>query len=243
MTKQDAIDKIRKLLKREGRFEAEHDTAQILAAALAEKYDLNIDEIGQTDPQSHPQIEERSVGEWVVMPDEAKFASIICRRFFEVNALQLSEWCQARMIFAGLPHHLEIAEHVFQFCVAEFRRAWNRRTSKTKMRKKFIYGVYLGLHTKLNALEQARIARASAVPNGAKPLSLQISWEAKRDQYMQQHYPGSESRKIAPSGSRSVATRNGFMAGRNIDIHPAIKAGPPEKQLLLLPDSSKGQLQ
>lgn len=218
-TRDDTIKKLRSLLNRNGRSDAEADTAQMLAAALAEKHGIDLAELDQTDPSRPTPITHKQVGEWTRLPDEALYASLICKGWFEVLPLTSQELFSQKMIFIGTDLHIEIAEYVFQFLVGEFRRCWNRRKSRTKKRKTFIFGAYCALRSKL----QDRF-NPDASPSGRT--DLMISWKAKRIEYLKAHFPNSYSSGVAPKEKRSVALHAGFAAGRDIEIRPGVNGTP-----------------
>ena len=82
MTRDEALSKIKKLLVSSGRTDAEIDTAQMLAAAIAERHNIDLAEVDREEQQRQMVITHRVVGEWTKMPPEAEFASLICQRFF-----------------------------------------------------------------------------------------------------------------------------------------------------------------
>lgn len=221
MTRDEAIDKIRKLLNRNGRTEAEADTATILAACLAEKHGIDIAEIDRADQNREVQITHQVFGEWANVPDEAVYASLICKRFFEVSSFEQSNWMSGKLIFVGTEHHLTIAKYVFEFLVGEFRRAWNRRQSKrVKKRKAFLYGAYQALFSKLYLrFEQTKPAQLE--------LALEVNFKAKREQYIKEHFGQMETASAGPK-AKSAATIHGWHAGQSIDIRPGVQ-GNAEK--------------
>jgi hypothetical protein len=222
MTQSEAIEKIRKLLNRNGRTEAESDTASILAACIAEKHGIDIASLDRADQNREMQITHKIVGEWSKMPDEATFASLICKRFFEVSTFEHSDWMDAKMVFVGTEHHIQIAEYVFEFVIGEFRRAWNRRANKRlKKRKAFLYGAFIGLLRKLEA--------QYAQPKPAQmELCLEVSWAAKRAKYVEENFGKMQSNAVAPR-SYGIAASHGFRAGSAIDINRGVNDGQKSK--------------
>jgi hypothetical protein len=218
-TRDDTIKKLRSLLNRNGRSDAEADTAQMLAAALAEKHGIDLAELDLTDPARPTIITHKKVGEWSRLPDEALYASLICKRWFEVLPVTESNGITQRMQFIGTDLHIEIAEYVFQFLVGEFRRCWNRRRSRTKKRKTFIFGAYCALRSKLEE-------RFSPDSSPSARTDLAISWKAKRTEYLKTHFAGAYSTGVAPKEKRSVALHAGFAAGRDIEIRPGVNGTP-----------------
>jgi hypothetical protein len=88
MNHDEALAKIRKLLGTQGRTDAEADTAQILAAALAEKHGIDLEDAARPEAEQTTVIIHRVVGQWGKVPIEATYASLICKRFFDVQQLE-----------------------------------------------------------------------------------------------------------------------------------------------------------
>jgi len=229
MTRDQALEKIRKLLSNRGRTDHEIDTAQILAACIAEKHGIDIAEVDRAE-------QDRSVvheifGEWASVPDEAIYASLICSRFFEVSPFTSGYWTQ-RMIVVGTPHHLVIARYVFGFLTGEFRRCWNRRPNKRiKKRKAFIHGAYVALFTKL-------VARFEQPFKPQLELALEVNWKAKRESYIQENF-GEMTTKPAGPKKVGAAARHGYQAGSSIEIRPAVNGHQNGRAPALLAPSNR----
>lgn len=214
MTKEEAVEKIRKLLARNGRTHAEIDTAQLLAAALADKHGIDIAAMDAADDQRKAAITHRTMGKWAVEPPEATYASLICQKFFEVDAITRSGWME-ELVLVGTEWHLTLAEYVFRFLMHEFRWQWNKRRGRCRKRKEFIYGCYIALFSKLSA-------RFEKPANG---MALEISFKAKRDAYIKDNFSTLSSASAAPKAKRSSAREHGYRAGQEIDIRPGVEAG------------------
>jgi len=214
MNKSEAFERIRKLLRGNGRTAEEHDTAQILAAALAEKHGIDMAEVEKAENQEPVRIAQRQVGEWASCPPEADYAAAICQRFFEVNPIHQCGWSE-KILFVGAELHLEIADYIFNFLVREFRWQWNKRRGRCKNRKQFIYGCFIALSNKLNA----RFAR----PGGGT--ALEISWRAKREQYIKESFGELKTGSIAPKQKKGMALEHGYRAGQDIEIRPGVRQG------------------
>lgn len=215
MTRDDAIAKIRKLLNRKGRTEAESDTAQMLAAALAEKHSIDIAELDRLDQAAASQITHKTVGEWLHVPPEADYAATICNRFFEVNSITRAGWTE-ELVFVGTSHHIEIARYVFEFLIGEFRRAWNRRHNKRlKKRKQFMEGCFIALFSKL-------LERFEKPAKAQLELGLEVSWKAKRQAYIADNFGSLKSVPVCSKDRNGVALRHGYRAGEEIEIRPGV---------------------
>jgi Protein of unknown function (DUF2786) len=217
LTKEQAAEKIRKLLQRNGRTEEEADTAAILAAALAEKHGIDIAGLDQADNPQLAAITHHVVGQWAFLPDEAAYASLICKRFFEVNPFERQCNWMAEMVFVGTALHIELAEYVFNFLIKEFRWQWNRRRGRCRKRKQFIYGCYQALYTKLFT--------RFATPEGETSSALEISFKARRAKYIEETFGEMTTSPAGPKDRKSAAIHRGYQAGQDIEIRPAVPAG------------------
>jgi hypothetical protein len=209
------VAKLRKLMNTNGRTDAERDSAEILAAALAAKHGIDLQQIELAAERPSMVITERTVGEWAAMPIEASLAAMVCVKHFEVSQITLKGWME-KEVFIGLDWHLDIAEHVFCFLIKEFRWHWNHRRGRCRNRKEFIHGAWLALMGKLAERFRARDGECG----------LEISWKAKRQQYLDEHYPDSTKKDIIKQSKEASAARHrGWLAGRDIEIRPAVKPG------------------
>jgi len=214
--KADIVAKLRKLMNTNGRTEAERDSAEILAAALAAKHGIDLQQIELAAERPSMVITERVVGQWFSKPKEASYAAGICVKYFEVSQVTvITVYDGAKETFVGLDWHLDIAEHVFRFLIREFRYAWtHRKNRRIKNRNAFLHGAYVGLLIKLNE----RFDRGAAS-------GIELSWKAKREAYMEENHPDTESSPIAPKQKSSAALSHGIRAGGEIEIRPAVKPG------------------
>lgn len=216
MTRDEALSKIKKLLTTSGRTEAEIDTAQILAAAIADRHNIDLAEVDRVEQERQMVITHRAVGEWAKVPTEVEYASLICGRFFEVSPFTRTRLWVEEMVFVGTEWHLQIAEYVFHFLVKEFRWQWNKRRGRCKKRKPFIYGCYVALYQKL-AIRFERKTESEG---------LEISWKAKREKYIAENFGEMTSSSVAPKDKKSVAANRGYRAGQDIEIRPGLNADP-----------------
>jgi hypothetical protein len=222
VTKSEASEKIKKLLNNKGRTEAESDTAQIIAAALAEKHGIDIAALDVEDERNRVEITHRTFGEWTSIPCEADYAALICEEHFEVSTIALNGWTEKK-VFVGTEWHLQIAEYIFNFLIKEFRWQWNKKRGRCKKRKLFMWGCYIALSRKL----QAQFARTN--PSTA----LEISFKAKRADYMKGQWPKSTKGIVSPEQKKGAALHRGWMAGKDIEIRPGVKGGDQNQQAQL----------
>jgi len=231
MTRPEAIEKVRKLLKRNGRTDAEADTAQILAAAIAEKHGIDIAALETDEQNPESVITHKVVGKWATVPDEAVYASLVCAEFFEVESFRLRGFLDQELVFVGLDHHIQVAEYVFGFLKGEFSRQWNWNRGRMKKRKQFIWGCYMGLMGKLRE-------RFAAPPSNG----LVVAWKAKREKYIAETWGEMTSSSAAPKERRCRAMVAGYMAGQDIEIRPGVNGGNGKAAPALASGAVKGLL-
>jgi len=228
VNKDQALDKIRKLLATTGRTDHERDTAQVLAAAIAEKHGIDIAEVDRIDQAREVVITHRSFGEWATEPPEALYAALICNRFFEVTSFNQVKWTESRIV-VGTENHLLVAEYVFKYLLHEFRWQWNHRRGRCKKRKQFIYGCFIALCQKLDE----RFAQPSQ-----DTAALEVNWLAKRKKYIEENFGKLSTSSAAPK-SKGMALQRGFIAGQDIDIRPGVAAGQSPKAAQLAGPSQR----
>lgn len=222
MTKDEALEKIRKLLETNGRTHAEAETAEILAGAIAAKHGIDIASIDRAEEERRSVITHWEMGTWSNVPREADCAAAICREFFEISSITCMRRFgyginEATLNFIGTEHHLTIAKHVFEFLVREFRWQWRHKRGRVKKRDAFIWGCFVALFTKLE--------RRFAKPAGAGANELEVSWKARRQEYMDRVFGKTVTRAIAPKQTGGAAGAQGFRAGQDIELRPAVNGG------------------
>lgn len=226
MNREDALRKIRALLKTSGRSAAESDTAQILAAALAEKHGIDLEEAASDKPEAVP-IVHKVIGEWASVPAEAKYASLICANFFDVTKLTLCKLGAEQIVLIGTAHHIEIAEYIFTFLKREFARMWTHRKGRSKKRTLFIWGSYLAVRQKLASRENATATEAAN--------ALVVSQTARRTKYIEDTWGETTSSSAAPKQTKGTAASKGFRAGLDINIRPGVAGGASPAGFLTRP--------
>jgi hypothetical protein len=232
MTRDEALEKIRKLLATNGRTHAESDTAQIIAAAIAQKHDIDIASVDRAEEERRAEITHEAIGVWTKVPIEANCAASICNDFFETSSIivvkqpsSFSSWTIETLNLVGTEHHLTIATHIFKFLAREFRWQWRHKRGRCKKRKQFVWGCYCGLTRKL----EGRFARPT-VP-GAN--DLEISWKARRAKYIEDNFGKTRNVQLAPKEKGGAATHRGYMAGREIEIRPGVKGDAGRQPALI----------
>ncbi len=217
MNREDAIRKIRALLNAKGRTAAEAETAQIIAASLAEKHKIDLEEAASERPEAAP-ILHKEVGEWSAIPPEAKYAASVCQCFFDVSKLTVTGY-SSRIVLIGTAHHLEIATYIYTFLKREFSRMWTQRRGRSRKRTVFIYGCYLAVKKNL---EQ----RLESAPQPESANALAISLSGRRDKYIADTFGQTVSMSIAPKDMKGTALSKGWRAGLAIQIRPGVGAAP-----------------
>lgn len=212
MTREDALAKIKKLLQRKGRTDEEADTAQIIAAALADKHGWDLSKIDLDESPAALAIKHEVFGTWAKCPPEAEYAGAILKRFFNLSILHQQGYV-TKIIAAGTDLHLQIGRYIFDFLLGEFRRAWTRRRGRCKNRKQFIYGCFCALYQKLR--EQHTLEE--------KTMALQISARSKREQYLKDNFGDLSTSSLEPKQRRSAARHYGYQAGSEIEIRKGIE--------------------
>lgn len=235
MTREEAIEKIKKLLRmKRGGTPDEVATALALAAELARKHGV---ELGTVNPEETTESEQIGHVAEVLkskLPLEAKLACAILVNFFNVQAVvyKRAHWVLRERIcsvnFVGTQWDRDVAVYVFRFLQVHFRSCWNRRPNK-RLRNRFAFlnGMFLGLATKLEQEKRAHTDEAALVFVG-RALEL-------RKQYVQKHWPRAEDVALEEDDSDAHASGlAGVRAGQNTNIRPAVGAPKPAAERRLL---------
>lgn len=227
------IEKIRKLLRmKRGGTPDEVATALRLAQELAAKHNIDIGSV-------NPDVESREVpithcdephGSRVSW--ESRYAGMIVDQFFKVRAFKsVSEDCRQYVLrFVGEEWDIQIAIYVYRFLCVHFRREWNTRRGRCRNRQAFMWGMYLGVCSKLKERQPAE-----------QPAGIVLAGRGliRRDQYIAERWE-LKSCDVEPDGDASAARWAGFVAGKETEIRSGVKAGasaqemPPTSQTKLL---------
>lgn len=236
MTRDEVIDKIKKLLRmKRGGTIAEVETALNLARELAQKHGIDLDGVNPDDEQQDQDKpidhEDAYVGgrlQW-----EIKYAALIAQQFFNVSIFTrrrtavVKGWptIVAAMTFVGTEWDRQIGIYVFRFLVGHFRREWKTKRGRCRNRQAFMYGMYVGLGTKLRERQPARVA-------GPGLMRIERSL-ARRDVYLKKHFPAIVHESARPDGDADAAKYRGYLAGRDTEIRPAVTDRNAQGQMLL----------
>ena len=210
-------DKLRKLLRMQrGGTVDEIATALRLAQDLAAKHGIDL---SQVDPNVEPSADAKVGHERDIlgsrMAQESKFAASICVGYFNVEVI-LSQVRYPRIIlinFVGTSTDIAVAKYVFGFLRSHFRACWKNRTNRRlRDRDAFLYGMYLGVCSKLHS------RRSTATGSGLVAVDLAIT---RRKSYVEEHFPKTTEQEI-PKSDSIAAQRAGWTEGKKTEIRSAI---------------------
>lgn len=222
----DIIEKIKKLLRmKRGGTPAEIETALALAAELARKHNLDLDEIDPDDiqdrqPLTHIDATTSSRISW-----ECKYAGLVCQQFFNVTVLlqrgdeiKMRGWRYStdfKLSFIGTSRDIEIALYIYHYLVGHFRWSWNHRKNKRlRNRQDFLYGMYHGLCYKL---DQQRGQQVSG--EGLIKLDQQVELRSK---YMEANFGKTKGHSTVPDSDATASRLAGVIAGHSTEIRTGL---------------------
>jgi hypothetical protein len=225
MTNQEIIEKIKKLLRmKRGGTSAEVETALNLAQELARKHGIDLANVDPNEESEQRRITHEDAVRSGRIQWESKYAMLIAQNFFNVTTvIRAVGWRQCVLTFIGTAWDVQIAIYVFRFLVGHFRREWNSRRGRCRNRQAFMYGMFIGLSTKLSE------KRPMVNTDG---LALIVHDKARRDRYMQTTFGETKQTSTKPDGDAAEAKYRGWLAGRETEIREGV--GTNEKNQLLL---------
>jgi hypothetical protein len=227
INKDQIIEKIKKLLRmKRGGTPAEVETALALAAELARKHGINL---GNVDPD---QVKEQPIGhidattsariQW-----ECKYASLVCQEFFNVTAMLRQNWkvklvngwprraSDYMITLIGTAWDTQIALYVYHFLVRHLRRCWNTRTNKRlRHRQSFLYGMYIGICTKLDEGQKQQVNEAGLV--------LVERGMVRRNDYMKATFGEIRDHGTTPDSDANGSKLAGYYAGLETEIRAGL---------------------
>ena len=231
---QAALDKIKKLLRmKRGGTPDEISTALRLAQELAEKHGIDLSDVNADDETEH---RERPLGhqdtilgarvQW-----ECKYAMLLVQIFFNVNPFlntftRSNPWRRVQGItFVGTELDRQIATYVYGFLVGHMRREWRTKRGRCRNRQAFMYGMYLGIHSKLRERQPKAVNQAGLV--------LVDRALARRDKYVEDNFGALRDVETALTGNAEKAKLEGWLAGRDTEIRSGLGSTNPQGQQLL----------
>lgn len=231
-----ALDKIKKLLRmKRGGTADEIETALALAAEIARKHGIDMDSV---DPDAEPaqRIGHIDATTSARIQWECKYAGLVCQEFFNITLIlrqkrKLTVRSFPRLasdyilIFIGLDRDIQIALYVYRFLVRHFRHCWKTGRGRCRNRRAFLYGMYLGLCTKLQERNQC-INEAGLIL-----IDRQV---ALRKEYERSLFGEVGTHDTTPERGALAAKRAGYLAGRVTEIRSGL--GSSGQATLLLND-------
>jgi Protein of unknown function (DUF2786) len=236
--KEKILDKIKKLLRmKRGGTQAEVETALALAAELARKHAIDLDSVdpdaAPAQPIGHIDAITAARIQW-----ECKYAGLVCQEFFNITLI-LRQQRKAKLragwpylasdymlTFIGIARDIEIALYVYHFLIRHFRHCWNTGKGRCRHRQAFIYGMYLGLSTKLCEQREQQVNEAGLIR-----LDRHL---ALRADYEKANFGSLGTHNTTPDCDAMAAKRAGFVAGRATQI--PLGLGPTGQPKLLILD-------
>jgi Protein of unknown function (DUF2786) len=233
------IEKIKKLLRmKRGGTPDEVATALRLAQELAEKHGINLGDVDENDersnhekPISHTDALIAARIQW-----ECKYAALVCQQFFNVTVMVRRSFKRLQhdlcLTFIGTEWDTQIALYIYHLLVGHFRREWKTKRGRLRNRQAFMYGMYIGLCSKLEE-RQPKKEQTPGIVTTDRGLVL-------RKDYMEKNFGKTESTNVQPDGDAAAAKYAGYVSGRNTEIRGGVKNGESNKASLVA--STIGQL-
>lgn len=228
---QAALDKIKKLLRmKRGGTADEIATALRLAQELANKHGINLDDVNPDDERN-----EKPLGhdDWILgsrIQWECKYAMLIAKWFFNVSPFLNNFWNALRgtyygITFVGTEWDRQIAIYVYSFLIRHMRREWRDKRGRCRNRQAFMYGMYVGIWSKLKERQPKPIQQPGIVPvNHAL---------ARRNDYIAKLFGKLAGTDVKPDGDADKAEHLGWLAGRATEIRSGLGNTNERGQALL----------
>lgn len=223
MTREEAMEKIRKLLRmKHGGTPDEVATALRLAKELAQKHGIELDKV-DPDVENERPIGHQDFVHGARVQWECIYAAQICDKFFNVRAFQAVNEAHTKYVmrFVGTGWDTQIAIYVYTFLCGHFRREWATRKRKRRLRNRqaFMWGMYLGLAAKLRERQPEVVQEPGIVllNRGLARCNAYIAarWELK-------------SENIQPDGKADRSRYAGYIAGQETEIRSGVKGSQPK---------------
>jgi hypothetical protein len=236
MTREEAVEKIKKLLRmKRGGTPAEIDTALGLAAELARKNGIDIESVDpdqvQEEPISHIDATTSARLRW-----ECKYAGLVCQQFFNVTILitqdRLTSYSgfglrgrsEFKLRMIGTDWDIQIAIYVYRFLVFHFRHCWATRRGRSRNRRAFMYGMYYGVCSKLDEKKKQEVSTEGVVLLGRAV--------ARREQYLQSVWGETCKESTVPDTEATVSQLQGYRAGRETEIRSGLTSAGKSAPML-----------
>jgi hypothetical protein len=225
MTRAEALDKIKKLLRmKRGGTQSEIETALALAAKIAREHGIDMGAVNPDEDTSTQRIGHDEPITSARIQFECKYAGMICQQFFKVQVFaRRVTWQKRALTFVGTDWDRQIALYVYHFLVRHFRREWKRRRGRCRNRQAFMWGMYCGICSKLRELEPPPEQTTALVASGRALVA-----------YIEQHWGKLTSDDIRPDGDAAAAKYRGYIAGRQTEIRKAVNSDTRQQPLLTI---------
>lgn len=228
MEKEKAIDRIKKLLRmKRGGTSAEVETALQLAQKIAAEHDIDLNSVDPTDESKFEPIQEENVFVANGIPLECKYSGMICQQFFNIRVILISRYLEIRTFtykkvirFVGTASDIEIGKYIYNFLYKHFRREWKNKRGRLRNRESFMYGIYLGIASKLKPEVDKTINEPGLVLR-----------KSRIDKYMDNKHSKMKTVDLKPDRCADAALRKGFQAGVDTEIRKAVKTETQTLQL------------
>ncbi len=238
------IDKIKKLLALSNSSN-EHEATLALTKAkeLATQYDLDLATIKVVSekPKDEPIEKGNAICLGHRKPISQRYISCLLREFFNVRVVYFGgRYSGFEMILVGRRKDIEIAHYVQEFLSREFMTRWHQFRSlhpeiQTKDRGSYLYGLYIGLKTKLRGAQQKTenqhftALQASRQPNEIENIKTcyalaKIDHQQNLEKKLREFYPNlRKSRTYLYSGTDNIdAHKQGIQDGKQINLVKAV---------------------
>lgn len=221
MTRADAIRKIASLLKLAASSPSPHEAASATAAARRVMLSQGITE---ADMKSAEEVgaQYTCVDSGVRWPIEVVITSGILTDFFAVVIAQRSAPKRRRpshreLHIVGLPHHVDMAVHVYKFLRATFRNHWTNARRALQLpacdRRAFMLAMGCGICDRLREDREACETKETAI---------EVS-EARHSEWLSRQVTKRRSRNLSHITCRDEnSVYVGYESGRRTSIRPAL---------------------
>ncbi len=220
MTRAEAIDKIKKLLRmKRGGTQGEIENALAAAAKIAREHGIDLAGVNPDEPDADRLTHAEEVLK-TRLPLEAKFAAAILVNYFNVQICVVKSY-RYSVVFVGTAWDCEVARYIFIFLQRHFRYAWNHRENRRlKNRAAFLDGMYHGLSCKLDQQQ----------PTGE---GLVLATNARKE-YLARLIPNAQDSPLPDYDAAADTARwAGVLAGKKTEIRSGLNqpAAPTRPQL------------
>ena len=236
-----ALDKIKKLLRmKRGGSAGEVENALRMAQEIAAKHGIDLSSVNPDEEERERPITHVDEILGARIQFECKYAALVCHQFFHVEVFAGRNGDgKFKLTFVGTEWDQQIALYVYRFLVRHFRYEWTHNRGRLRNRQAFLWGMYLGLCSKLREKNPEH-----SDAHGLVHLERAL---VRRQQYVKDRFGDLSSSSVKPDDDAGAARRRGYDAGQKTEIRPALKGSPVATPKLAPPERpqlqpSTGQL-